>query len=88
MSDAIKAGMYAGPNPGMKAVSLDRRFVKIKTEDGSIVEVPSVAYVRELEQQILDMRKSLAIVEGATKHNDGLIKRVGAAIKKVDQKLR
>jgi hypothetical protein len=88
MSDAIKGGMYRGDNPGMKAISLDERFVKIKTEDGSIIEVPSRKYVTDLERQILDLRKSIGIVEGMTNRQDGLLKRLGAGIRKVDQKLR
>ena len=87
MSDPIKAGMYRGDNK-VKQISLDRRFVKIKTEDGTYVDVPSVEYVQDLEQEILALKKQLGIVESTNKQHGGLIQRLGAGIRKVDQKLR
>lgn len=88
MNDAIRMGMYRGENTGIKPISLDPRMIKIKQEDGVVVEVPSMAYVRDLERQILELKKGIGIVESAAKHQDGVIKRVVSAVKKVDSKLR
>lgn len=87
MSDPIKAGMYRGENK-VKQVSLDPRFVKVRMDDGTYVDVPSVEYVRDLERQILELRKAVGIVEGASNRHDNLFRRLGAGIRKVDSKLR
>lgn len=87
MSDAIKRGMYLGENT-VERISLDRRMIKVKTENGDYIDVPSPEYVRGLEQQLLAVQKALAIVEEETKRHDGIIKRLTAAIRKVDSKIR
>lgn len=87
MSDAIKGGMYSGDNIPGKQISIDRRLVKIRDDDGQYVDVPSTEYVRDLERQILELKKTVAILVSENKAQDSHIKRIAAGIRKVDSKL-
>jgi hypothetical protein len=87
MNKNIKAGMYRGITEA-KQISLDPKYIKIKTEDGSYVEVPSPSYVRDVETQILELTKRVAIQEGVNSTQDRVMRMLQAAIKKVDARFR
>lgn len=84
--------MYQGLTPEeflpKARTTMDARIINIALSDGSYIDVISPKYVYTLEDKILETQKQNAILNERLNSHDGEIKRLKAAIKKLEAMLR
>ena len=80
----ISAGMYAGESQQPSRFSLNDKTTKVKLDSGEYIEVINPEYVFQLEARILEMSKRLDIHINKSLSKDNEIRRLKAAIQKLD----